>query len=74
MARSETTHPNADAFPRGMSGPALRALHHAGIRSVSDLSRCREEDVAALHGMGPSGVRLLKAALEAAGLAFLSVR
>lgn len=70
MARSETTHPNAGAFPRGMSGPALRALHHAGVRTLADLSRRREEDIAALHGMGPSGVRLLKAALEAEGLAF----
>ena len=31
------THPNATAFPPGTSGPALRALASAGIRSMDDL-------------------------------------
>src|SRR5829696_8487659 len=34
MTRSrDVTHPNAAALPRGVSGPALRALHAAGIRT-----------------------------------------
>ena len=62
-----TTHPNAAAFPSGMSGPALRALAHAGVRSMSDLARWTEKDLLALHGMGPKGVRVLKAALAEQG-------
>lgn len=63
--RPESTHPNADAFPRGLSGPALRALHHAGIGSMADLAKRTEREVADLHGMGPKGVRELKAGLAA---------
>ena len=67
---SETTHPNRDAFPAGMSGPALRALDAAGIRSVDALASWTERDLAALHGMGPKALGLLKGALEARGRGF----
>jgi transcription elongation factor GreB len=67
---SPTTRPDADAFPRGLSGPALRALHHAGIRTMEDLAGRTEREVARLHGMGPKGVRELKASLAAQGRRF----
>ncbi|MDX2182806.1 MAG: helix-hairpin-helix domain-containing protein [Gemmatimonadaceae bacterium] len=67
-----STHPNADAFPAGMSGPALRALSRAGIRSVAQLAQHSESAIAALHGMGPKGVRLLKEALTQQGRRFRS--
>jgi len=67
-----TTHPNAAAFPAGLSGPALRALDRAGIRSVADLARWSEKELAALHGMGPAGLRKLRDALEAKGWRFRS--
>jgi hypothetical protein len=63
MAKS--THPNAAEFPPGVSGPALRALHGAGIRSLADVARCSEKELAALHGMGPKALRILKTALKA---------
>jgi DNA-directed RNA polymerase alpha subunit len=65
---NDATHPNRDAFPRALGGPALRALAHAGIRSVADLARWTERDLARLHGMGPKGVAALREALSAAGL------
>lgn len=68
--KPDSTHPNASAFPTGLSGPALRALAHAGIRSMAQLAKWTEGDVAALHGMGPKGVRMLKQALEAQGRHF----
>ena len=68
--KSESTHPNAEAFPRGLSGPALRALHHAGIRSMAELAKRREREVADLHGLGPKGIRVLKAGLAARGQRF----
>ena len=67
---TDVTHPNRDAFPSGMSGPSLRALHHAGIRSMHQLAQWTERDVAALHGMGPKGIRILREALEATGRHF----
>lgn len=66
----DLTHPNQAAFPRGMSGPSLRALHGAGVRSVSDLARWTEADLAALHGMGPKALEILRAALQENGRNF----
>ena len=71
MARPmESAHPNRASFPAGMSGPALRALKVAGIRSMDDLTRWTEADLAALHGMGPKGIRTLRDALTASGSGF----
>jgi len=71
MARTtDTTHPNKAAFPPGVGGPALRALSSAGIRSVADLARWTEADLAALHGMGPKALAALRAALEQTGHSF----
>ena len=71
MARTtDTTHPNMAAFPPGVGGPALRALSAVGIRSVSDLTRWTEADLAKLHGMGPKALGTLRNALEASGGSF----
>jgi hypothetical protein len=67
---NERTHPNAGAFPRGVGGPVLRALATAGIRSLDGLARWRESEFAALHGVGPKGVRILREALAERGLSF----
>jgi predicted flap endonuclease-1-like 5' DNA nuclease len=67
---SESTHPNREAFPPGTSGPALRALDTAGIRSLDDLADWTEAEVAALHGMGPKGIRTLSDALIESGRRF----
>ena len=67
---SAATHPNRDAFPKGMSGPSLRALQNAGIRSMADVARWTEADLAQLHGMGPKVMGILEAALEADGKGF----
>jgi len=72
--RTETTHPNRDAFPVGMSGPALRALSVAGVRSMDDVTRWTEAELAALHGMGPKGIRILRDALAASGRRFRQPR
>jgi hypothetical protein len=67
---TESTHPNRDAFPPGVPGPALRALSAAKIKSMSDLTRWTEADLAALHGMGPKALDLLRKALTASGKRF----
>ena len=66
----DVTHPNRDAFPAGVGGPALRALHGAGIRTVAELARWTEADLRALHGMGPKALGILREALVASGRRF----
>ena len=68
--QSDSTHPNAAAFPKGISGPMLRALANARITSIRDLTKWSESDLAALHGVGPKGLRILKEALAVQGLGF----
>ena len=63
----DTTHPNAEAFPKGMAGPALRALERAGIRTMSALARRTEAELSDLHGMGPKALHRLKAGLKLQG-------
>jgi hypothetical protein len=71
MASSrQSTHPNESAFPKGVSGPALRALHGAGVRSLRDLTRWSEADLAKLHGMGPKALGVLKEAMATEGLSW----
>lgn len=68
--QSERTHPNRDAFPPGMSGPSLRALDVAGVRFIAELEAWTEKDLAALHGMGPKALGLLRDALAASARGF----
>jgi hypothetical protein len=44
--------------------PAQCALINAGVLSVRDLARRTGEEIAGLHGIGPSAMPLLRAALE----------
>lgn len=63
--------PGEDRFtlPR-TSAPAGRALDGAGIHDLRDLAGRTEREVAALHGMGPKALSILREALAAAGLAY----
>lgn len=56
-------------WPQGVARPAQRALAAAGVRTLKDLARWREADLAALHGMGPKAMAALKQALADRGLA-----
>jgi predicted flap endonuclease-1-like 5' DNA nuclease len=67
IRQTDATHPNAEAFPRGLGGPVLRALAHAGVRSLGELARWSEAELAALHGVGSKGIRILKDALAVQG-------
>lgn len=64
------THPNRDAFPPGISGPALRAMAHAGVDSLDALTAWTSADLAALHGMGPKAMGILREALQQEGKDF----
>ena len=60
------------ANPPGLSNPAKRALLSSGVTRISELTKHREDDLAALHGMGPTGIKALKAALKSQGKSFRS--
>lgn len=68
--QTEATHPNRAAFPAGVGGPALRALHVAGVRSMAGLETHTEAELLALHGMGPRAMGILRDALAASGRRF----
>jgi hypothetical protein len=50
--------------------PAHNALALAGITTFAELARWSQRDVAALHGIGPTAIPKLVAALAQRGLAF----
>ena len=53
-----------------LSGPARGALEHAGITTLTELSRHSEREILELHGMGPKSLPVLRQALQDANLAF----
>ena len=63
----DRTHPNSKAFPRGVSGPALRALAAAGVVRLDDLRSRRLAELRPLHGMGPKALEILRMALAKQG-------
>jgi hypothetical protein len=58
-----------EPFPRGVSKPAQRALAAAGYTRLDNLTNARERDLAALHGMGPEALTILKESLKPQGKA-----
>ena len=56
-------------FPK-ISAPALRVLANAKIRTLKELSALTEKELLELHGIGPSAIPPLKAALKKEGLSF----
>jgi hypothetical protein len=53
-----------------LSAPARGALEHAGITSLTELSRHSEREILKLHGVGPKTIPTLRQALHNAGMAF----
>ena len=51
-----------------ISRPANDALEVAGLTTLEKVARTPRDEVAALHGMGPKGIRILAEAIENAGL------
>lgn len=50
--------------------PARRALENNGITSLQELSKFTEKEILKFHGMGPSSMPKLRAALKEEGLSF----
>ena len=54
----------------GLAAPARRALIDDGLYKVSDLRKVSLAAIKELHGMGPSAIRLLVAAMKKEDLHF----
>ncbi len=71
MPMPSTTRPTlTDLQALKISQPAHRALAAAGVKTLAQLAKRTEAEVLALHGIGPSALPILRAALRAKGLAF----
>jgi hypothetical protein len=57
-------------LPSAMGRPALRALDGAGYTSVEQVAGAAVAEIAALHGVGPKAIRVLRERLAELGLAF----
>jgi hypothetical protein len=58
------------AFPKGVAAPAVRALASVGVTRLEQAAQFRESELAALHGMGPKALGLIRAELRAQGMSF----
>jgi hypothetical protein len=57
-------------LPSDLSAPAYRALTDANISSLKQLSKYTEDDIRALHGIGPNAITKLMRALKEEHLDF----
>jgi predicted flap endonuclease-1-like 5' DNA nuclease len=67
---TKPTRPSESAFPKGVGKPAVRALASVGVSRLDQVSRLTEDQLLALHGMGPKALGIIKAALRRQGKAF----
>lgn len=63
----------APALP-AISAPATRALLGAGYTRLAQLTKVTEEELLALHGVGPKAIRILREALAEEGKRFASTK
>ena len=52
----------------GLAAPARRALVNADLLTIKSLTTITRDDLAKLHGMGPSALKVLDRMLAAKGL------
>jgi Bacterial RNA polymerase, alpha chain C terminal domain len=58
-----------DDLPK-LSAPARRALASAGVKTLADVAALTEAELNKLHGLGPSTIVALRAAMAERGLEF----
>ena len=57
----------SDPFPPGLSQPARRALHGAGILTMRDVERFGRAELMQLHGFGPAALETLEDEMRSQG-------
>lgn len=62
--------PDDDSDLPDIGAPARRALAVAGLTRLEQLTEVREDELLAMHGVGPKAVSILRVALAARGSSF----
>ena len=73
MSGAEQSRDDRDGYgssdlPAGLSQPAQRALRHAGLTTLDEVSRWTTAELSRLHGIGPRAIATLNHALIQRGL------
>jgi uncharacterized protein YdhG (YjbR/CyaY superfamily) len=66
----ERSRTKTEGWLTALGAPARRALEQAGINTLKRLAQRSEQDLLALHGIGPASMPVLRKELAAAGLQF----
>ncbi len=61
-------------FPEKISAPALRALHKAKIKKLSDLKKYSQMELSKLHGMGPKALSMLQLEMKKRKVTFKQIK
>lgn len=69
IRRTPLRNEDDTGFPK-LSAPARRALSGSGYSRLDQLTQVSESDLSKLHGMGPTAMKTLRAALDERGLSF----
>ena len=69
IRRTPLRNEDDTGFPK-LSAPARRALLGAGYTRLEQLTQVSESHLSKLHGMGPTAIKALRAALDERGLSF----
>ncbi len=66
--------PSTPVADIGLASPAVRALHHAGYRTLEHVAKATPAELASLHGFGPNAQKKLSEAVAQAGLGDVGAR
>ena len=66
MAKTANSSDSGD-LPRALGQPATRALATIGITRLDQVAGRKASELLALHGFGPKGIAVLRAALKERG-------
>ncbi|MEB3366038.1 hypothetical protein [Saccharopolyspora mangrovi] len=67
LVRAREAEPADSDLPTSIGRPATRALRAAGITHLAQLATWTDDDLLALHGVGPKAIRVLGEALHERG-------
>lgn len=62
--------PHDEALPANLGSPARNALAQADITNLRQVARHTAQEILTLHGVGPTAIVKLRAALAAQGRSF----
>ena len=62
------SRPLGHPIPTKIGQPATRALAAAGLMNLEMIAQVSESDLLALHGVGPKAIRILRSAMQEAGI------